>query len=41
MLWAALLLAHLPRDQALSIIREVAGYAEKFKGSKDLLLSEG
>jgi hypothetical protein len=37
MLWAALLIAHLPRDYALSIIREVAGYAEKFRGSKEHL----
>ncbi len=37
MLWAALLVVHLPRDYALSIIREVAGYAEKFRGSKEHL----
>jgi hypothetical protein len=37
MLWAAVLIAHLPRDYALSIIREVAGYAEKFRGSKEHL----
>jgi hypothetical protein len=37
MLWAALLIAHLPRDYALSIIREVAGYAVKFRGSKEHL----
>ena len=37
MLWAALLVAHLPRDYALSIIRDVAGYAEKFRGSKEHL----
>jgi len=37
MLWAVLLVAHLPRDYALSIVREVAGYAEKFRGSKEHL----
>jgi hypothetical protein len=37
MLWAALFFAHLPRDYALSIIREVAGYAVKFRGSKEHL----
>ncbi len=31
MLWAALLIAHLPRESALSIFREVARYAQKFE----------
>ncbi len=37
MLWAALLIAHLRCDYALSIVREVARYAEKFRGSKEHL----
>jgi hypothetical protein len=37
MIWAALLLAHLPRDYALSIIREVAGYAVMSRGAKEHL----
>jgi hypothetical protein len=39
MLWAALLVTCLPRDQALSIVREVAGYAdehvERFRDTQD------
>lgn len=37
LLWAALLIAHLPRELALSVFRDVASYAEKFVGSKDYI----
>ena len=31
MIWAALLVVHLPRESALSIFREIAEYARKFE----------